>query len=321
MTAPEPVSGGRVGPAASDSPDGRFSPHCRSLEKEFRERPAHSVAEAADRILKLTQVSLQPTQVRMLLRSLGLRWRQIGTIPAPPKLTGEEYVQRQTEFLEQKREPKLAEARAVRGHVFFADAAHLVLGSFLCCLWCIERTFVRASSGRQRFNVLGDLECVLTRTGVDRQHNRRQSTNVPRTIVKDRGSETDRPDDCGSRQCVLPTLRRLPRHRTVAPAVVLARSEPDRTTLEVHQERVPLRPALRQLCRLPSPNRNLPVEVDPINRTTGSRFLDGVSEVDGERLGRRAGVADVSLISSTVGSEAERLLARCVATSRGSCQI
>jgi len=39
--------------------------------------------------------------------------------------------------------------------VFFVDAAHFVYGSFLCCLWSIARVFVRAASGRQRFNVLG----------------------------------------------------------------------------------------------------------------------------------------------------------------------
>ena len=141
-------------------PAGRLSPHRLSLEEEFRQQPAHSVAEAADRIGRLTQVSLKLTQVRRFLRSLGLRWRRIGAIPVPPKMTVEEHVQRQAEFLEQKLEPKLAEARAGRGHVFFADAAHLVLGSFLCCLWCFERTFVRASSGRQRFNVLGAWNAV-----------------------------------------------------------------------------------------------------------------------------------------------------------------
>lgn len=37
----------------------------------------------------------------------------------------------------------------------FVDAAHFVYGTFLCCLWSIARIFVRAASGRQRFNVLG----------------------------------------------------------------------------------------------------------------------------------------------------------------------
>jgi len=44
--------------------------------------------------------------------------------------------------------------------VFFVDAAHFVFGTFLCCLWSFERLFVRAASGRQRFNVLGAWNAV-----------------------------------------------------------------------------------------------------------------------------------------------------------------
>jgi transposase len=46
-------------------------------------------------------------------------------------------------------------AQAGEGHVYFVDAAHFVYGTFLCCLWSFRRLFVRAASGRQRFNVLG----------------------------------------------------------------------------------------------------------------------------------------------------------------------
>jgi transposase len=44
--------------------------------------------------------------------------------------------------------------------VFFVDAAHFVFGTFLCCLWSFTRVFVRAASGRQRFNVLGAWDAV-----------------------------------------------------------------------------------------------------------------------------------------------------------------
>jgi len=44
--------------------------------------------------------------------------------------------------------------------VFFVDAAHFVYGTFLCCLWSSARIFVRAASGRQRFNVLGAWNAV-----------------------------------------------------------------------------------------------------------------------------------------------------------------
>jgi transposase len=51
-------------------------------------------------------------------------------------------------------------ATAGHGHVFFVDAAHFVFGTFVCCLWSVARIFVRAASGRQRFNVLGAWNAV-----------------------------------------------------------------------------------------------------------------------------------------------------------------
>ena len=66
-----------------------------------------------------------------------------------------EHVDIQARFLETDLKPCLDAAVAGQGHVFFVDAAHFVFGTFLCCLWSFTRIFVRAASGRQRFNVLG----------------------------------------------------------------------------------------------------------------------------------------------------------------------
>ena len=66
----------------------------------------------------------------------------------------------QREFLTTQLQPALDAAQAGQGHVFFVDAAHFVYGTFLCCLWTIARRFVRAASGRQRFNVLGAWNAV-----------------------------------------------------------------------------------------------------------------------------------------------------------------
>jgi transposase len=54
----------------------------------------------------------------------------------------------------------LAEARKGRRLVYFVDASHFVLASFLGWIWCFTRQFVRAASGRQRYNVLGALNAV-----------------------------------------------------------------------------------------------------------------------------------------------------------------
>ena len=47
--------------------------------------------------------------------------------------------------------------------MLFVDAAHFVCGTFPCCLWSILRVFVRAASGRQRFNVPGAWDAVTRR--------------------------------------------------------------------------------------------------------------------------------------------------------------
>jgi transposase len=71
-----------------------------------------------------------------------------------------EHVATQATFLDSELKPCLDAAQAGKGHVFFVDAAHFVFGTYLCCLWSFARIFVRAASGRQRFNVLGAWNAV-----------------------------------------------------------------------------------------------------------------------------------------------------------------
>jgi hypothetical protein len=40
------------------------------------------------------------------------------------------------------------------------DAAHFVFAPFLGIVWCVQRLFVRAPSGRQRLNVLAALNAI-----------------------------------------------------------------------------------------------------------------------------------------------------------------
>lgn len=71
-----------------------------------------------------------------------------------------EHAADQALFLDEQLTSTLTAAQAGQGHVFFVDAAHFVFGTFLCCLWSFTRLFVRAASGRQRFNVLGAWNAV-----------------------------------------------------------------------------------------------------------------------------------------------------------------
>ena len=104
-------------------------PHRATIAAEFCQHPPATVAEAAARIQALTGIIRKPTQVRQFLNRLGMRPRRVGVLPA----------------------------KAGQRAVFFMDAAHFVLAPFVGMVWCVERLFVKAPSGRQRVNVLAAL--------------------------------------------------------------------------------------------------------------------------------------------------------------------
>jgi transposase len=135
-------------------PGSKLVEHKRTLEEYFREHPPATCAEAAARIEELTGIKRGPTQTREFLKKLGMKPRKVGQIPA--KADAKE----QEAFKEEKLEPRLAEAKAGKRVVFFMDAAHFVYAPFLALLWCFERLFVKAPSGRQRLNVLAALNAT-----------------------------------------------------------------------------------------------------------------------------------------------------------------
>lgn len=106
------------------------------------------MAEAGASIEVLTGLKRGPTQVRQCIQSLGMKPRKVGQMPAKADVTAQEACK--TEQLE----PRLEAAKAAQRVVFFMDAAHLGFAPFLGVVWCFERLFVKAPSGRQRLNVL-----------------------------------------------------------------------------------------------------------------------------------------------------------------------
>ena len=135
-------------------PKSDLDDHQDSLRQEFDQRPAATIDEAVARIEKLTGLRRSPTQVTEFLKKLGLKRRKVGQIPAKAD------PEKQQAFLDEKLTPRLAEAQTNQRHVFFVDAAHFVLQPFLGFLWSFVRLFIKAPSGRQRFNVLGALHAT-----------------------------------------------------------------------------------------------------------------------------------------------------------------
>ena len=124
------------------------------IKSHFEKHPPASIKEAAAEIEKLTGIKRGRTQVRKFLQSMGMRRLKTGTIPAKAD------AEKQEVFKNERLIPRLEEAQRGERVVFFVDAAHFVFAPFLGILWCFTRIFIKAPSGRMRFNVLGALNAI-----------------------------------------------------------------------------------------------------------------------------------------------------------------
>lgn len=137
-----------------NQPKSDLDDHQDSLRQEFEQKPPATIDEAVARIEKITGLRRSPTQVAGFLKKLGLKRRKVASIPAKAD------PEKQQAFLDDQLTPRLVEAQANQRHLFFVDAAHFVLQPFLGFLWSFTRLFIKAPSGRQRFNVLAALHAT-----------------------------------------------------------------------------------------------------------------------------------------------------------------
>jgi transposase len=63
-------------------PKSELKEHIHTIEKYLRQNPPATIAEASCMIEKLTGVKRGPTQTGIFIKSLGVRLRKVGTIPA-----------------------------------------------------------------------------------------------------------------------------------------------------------------------------------------------------------------------------------------------
>ena len=127
----------------------RFLP---CLECSFKVAPVANAKEAAARILAMTGIELSESQCRRIMKKMGMSLKKCAGIPAKadPQL--------QFDFYTNTLKPRLEDASRGERKVYFVDAAHFVLGSFLGMVWCFTRPLVRTSPGRQRYSVLGAID-------------------------------------------------------------------------------------------------------------------------------------------------------------------
>jgi len=128
--------------------------HASSILSSFTDRPPMNANEAKARIKELTGISRAPSRVRTFMKRHGLRYLQTGHIPAKAD------AEKQQQWVKEKLEPAIKEAQNGECHLLFMDAAHFILQPFICALWCVARLFIKASSGRNRINVLGVVNAI-----------------------------------------------------------------------------------------------------------------------------------------------------------------
>jgi transposase len=141
-----------------NKPQSELHTHHQTIEMDFKQQPPHSVAEAQDRIEKLTGIRRSPTQIRAFMKEMGMKFLKVGHVPG--KSCEPDKLKEQETFEKDQLQPRLQQARQNKRTVLFMDAAHFVYGAFLGYLWCFCRIFIASPAGRKRFNVLGALNAV-----------------------------------------------------------------------------------------------------------------------------------------------------------------
>ncbi|MBF0467203.1 MAG: helix-turn-helix domain-containing protein [Nitrospirae bacterium] len=135
-------------------PQSEMEKYRESIEAYFKDNPPSSIKEAMGKIEELTGIKRSETQVRKFIKSIGMKRFKVDIIPSKADFD------KQEDLKKKQLEPILEEARNGKRAVFFVDAAHFVLAPFIGYLWSVLRTFIKAPSGRQRFNVLAALNAI-----------------------------------------------------------------------------------------------------------------------------------------------------------------
>jgi transposase len=70
---------------AVKGPVSDLAAHAEAIKADLDARPARTVAEATERIERLTGIRRGPTQTRTFLAGLGFTWQRTRAVPVPPK--------------------------------------------------------------------------------------------------------------------------------------------------------------------------------------------------------------------------------------------
>lgn len=126
--------------------------HRLSITELFKKDPPMSCKQAVRMISDLTGEELSKEEVRKFMHKIGMKPRKCGHLP------GKAVPEKQQIFIDQILNPLIQKAENQECHLFFMDAAHFVLSTFVGMVWCFARIFIKGNTGRFRVNVLGAID-------------------------------------------------------------------------------------------------------------------------------------------------------------------
>lgn len=128
--------------------------HSETLLLNLENSPVHQLSQAKERIEILTGIKRSLSAVESFLKRNDFTYQKTGHIPSKVD------IQKQETYLEETLNPAIKRAKNGEIHLLFLDAAHFVMGVFLCNMWSKVRLFIKSSAGRQRLNVIGTIDAI-----------------------------------------------------------------------------------------------------------------------------------------------------------------
>lgn len=128
--------------------------HSQTLLSNLESNPVHQLSQAKERIESLTGIKRSLSAVESFLKRNDFQYQKIGQIPSKAD------VQKQETYLTETLNPAIEKAKNGEIYLLFLDAAHFVMGVFLCNMWSKVRLFIKSSAGRKRLNVIGVVDAI-----------------------------------------------------------------------------------------------------------------------------------------------------------------
>lgn len=134
---------------------GRLVPFIDQIKAILDKENFYSRQQIADMIHEKFNIIVSLSWISVLLKTNEYRKLKCGSFPIKAD------VRQQREFYDGTLKPLMDRAKAGEIRLYFADAAHFVMGcDFIGSIWSRTRRFQQTLSGRKRYNVLGAIDFV-----------------------------------------------------------------------------------------------------------------------------------------------------------------